>query len=141
MIAFDPTLYERDGLDGQRRRQIVALLQAALAAVDPAQAVRHTMRREGDRLYVGERCYDLGAFRRVLVVGTGKAGASMAQAAEDILGVTHHGWPRQRQVRNTACLRRGAVPRGGHPHPGRGRRGGRGADPARWRRPRPMNWA
>ena len=86
MISFAPALYARDGVDGQRRRQIVTLLQAALQAVDPAEAVRRTMRREGDRLYVGERSYDLSTFERVLVVGTGKAGASMTQAVEGLLG-------------------------------------------------------
>ncbi|HEX2034490.1 MAG TPA: glycerate kinase [Chloroflexota bacterium] len=62
------------------------IMRAALHAVDPAQAVRHALRRQGDTLSLGERQYDLGRYRRVLVVGAGKASAPMARAAEEVLG-------------------------------------------------------
>jgi hydroxypyruvate reductase len=62
------------------------VMRAALRAVDPAQAVRNALRREGDRLILGGHTYDLRRYRRVLVVGAGKAGAPMARAAEEILG-------------------------------------------------------
>jgi hydroxypyruvate reductase len=62
------------------------VMRAALRAVDPAQAVRNALRREGDRLTLGGRAYELARYRRVLVVGAGKAGAPMARAAEEILG-------------------------------------------------------
>lgn len=62
------------------------MLSAALEAVGPYEAVRRALRREGERLWVGERAHDLSATRRVLVVGAGKAGAPMARAAEDALG-------------------------------------------------------
>lgn len=86
MVSFAAALYERPGIEGQRRRQIVQILQAALQAVDPAEAVRRFLRREGDTLWVDERPYDLGAMRHVYVVGAGKAGAPMAQAVEEALG-------------------------------------------------------
>lgn len=66
-------------------RQALAVLEAALAAADPAQAVRRTLRREGDLLFVEDRPYDLRQFRRILVVGAGKATAPMARAVEDLL--------------------------------------------------------
>ncbi|HEX6305305.1 MAG TPA: glycerate kinase [Anaerolineales bacterium] len=62
------------------------ILAAGLQAVDPAATVRRHVRRDDDRLRVGEHSYDLTEFHRVLVVGAGKAGAPMAQAIEGVLG-------------------------------------------------------
>jgi hydroxypyruvate reductase len=57
------------------RKHARAIFQAALSAADPAGAVeRHLKRRDTSR------------FRDIYVVGAGKAGASMAQAAERVLG-------------------------------------------------------
>lgn len=69
-----------------RREHITALCQAALAAVDPAAAVRRALRREGDALLVSGRRYDLNTYRRVFIVGGGKAAAPMAAASAAILG-------------------------------------------------------
>lgn len=63
-----------------------ALADAALAAVEPAAAVRAHVRRDGDRLVVADREYNLSRYRRVFVVGAGKASAPMAAALADILG-------------------------------------------------------
>ena len=62
------------------------IMRAALRAVDPYQAVRNALRLEGERLTVGERAYDLRRYKRVIVVGAGKASAPMARAVEDVLG-------------------------------------------------------
>jgi hydroxypyruvate reductase len=57
------------------RRHALTIFKAALAAADPADAVaRHLKRR------------DLSRYRNIYVIGAGKAGASMAQAAERVLG-------------------------------------------------------
>ncbi|MGE5235626.1 MAG: glycerate kinase type-2 family protein [Acidobacteriota bacterium] len=69
-----------------RRTQVLAVLAAALTAVEPGAAVRAALRRVGDELHVRGDVIDLGGIRRVLVVGGGKAGASMAAALEEILG-------------------------------------------------------
>lgn len=61
-------------------------LDAALAAADPYQAVFNAVKLEGDQLLVADRRYDLASFRRILVVGAGKATARMAQAVEKLLG-------------------------------------------------------
>ncbi|MDQ3248620.1 MAG: glycerate kinase [Chloroflexota bacterium] len=68
------------------RHTILSVLEAALAAVDPNQAVRAVLQRDGNTLIVGTQHYDLARFRRIFVVGAGKAGAPMAQAVEAILG-------------------------------------------------------
>ena len=57
------------------RKQAVSIFRAALAAADPADAVTRYLRRR-----------NFSRFRRIYVVGAGKAGASMAQAAERVLG-------------------------------------------------------
>lgn len=69
-----------------RRETALQVVQAALAAVDPAAAVRRHVRREGDHLFIGDRRYDLTGFDRVFIVGAGKASAPMAAALTDILG-------------------------------------------------------
>jgi glycerate 2-kinase len=81
-MPFDPSILRPDA----RRAQIVSVLQAALDAVDPFKAVQRTLQRDGNELVVGGRRYDLARYRRVFVIGAGKAGAPMAQAVEDVLG-------------------------------------------------------
>ena len=61
------------------------LQQAALAAVEPAAAVRRHVHRERDALVVAGRRYDLRDYERVFVVGGGKAAAPMSAAVADIL--------------------------------------------------------
>ncbi len=62
------------------------IMRASLLAVEPAQAVRNALRRDGDTLSLGDRTYDLARYRRIFVVGAGKASAPMARAAEEVLG-------------------------------------------------------
>ncbi|MBW2562105.1 MAG: glycerate-2-kinase family protein, partial [Deltaproteobacteria bacterium] len=71
---------------GDPRSDIRAIFDAGLKAADPGEAIRRSVGLDGDRLTVGDREYDLGAFDRVMVVGAGKAAASMAAALEGILG-------------------------------------------------------
>src|ERR1039458_10315984 len=57
------------------RRHAFAIFRAALAAADPADAVARYLARR-----------NFARFRHIYVIGAGKAGASMAQAAERVLG-------------------------------------------------------
>jgi hydroxypyruvate reductase len=57
-----------------------------VGAVEPEAAVRRLVRREGETLIVDDVQYDLAAYRRLLLVGAGKAAAPMAYALEDMLG-------------------------------------------------------
>jgi glycerate 2-kinase len=68
-----------------RSDTILAVQQAALAAVEPGAAVRRYVRRQGDRLRVGTQTYDLAAVERVWVFGGGKAATAMAAALYAIL--------------------------------------------------------
>jgi len=77
---------QRDGVKGERRRVVGQILQAALAAVDPASAIKRHVARRGATLQIGDRQYDLRHYRRILVVGAGKASGAMARAVEEVLG-------------------------------------------------------
>jgi len=68
------------------RKMLVDIFNAALAAVDPYNAVLQAARVENDRLQVAGATYDLAAFDRIIVVGAGKATARMALAVETLLG-------------------------------------------------------
>jgi glycerate 2-kinase len=57
------------------RRDAAAIFRAALAAADPAGAVERHLARS-----------NYARYRNIYVIGAGKAGASMARAAERILG-------------------------------------------------------
>ena len=69
-----------------KRRDAVAIFQAGLQAVAPGAAIKKYCRLEEGVLLVDGCRYELALFTRVIVVGAGKAGASMAQAIEEILG-------------------------------------------------------
>lgn len=68
------------------RTLLRSLFAAAVAAVEPAAAVRAHLRRDGTRLTAGGWSHDLDPAGRVVLVGAGKASAAMAQAVEEILG-------------------------------------------------------
>jgi len=68
------------------RKILMDIFNAALAAVDPYNAVLKAARVEHDRLLVAGAKYDLAVFERIIVVGAGKATARMALAVETLLG-------------------------------------------------------
>jgi hydroxypyruvate reductase len=78
MTPFEQTAARRDAIQ--------AVQAAALAAVEPGQAVRHHLRREDEVLAVAGRRYDLTQFKRVWIAGGGKAAAPMVAALAEILG-------------------------------------------------------
>jgi glycerate 2-kinase len=88
------------------RRQARQIFQAAVAAADPGAAVRgHLMR------------LDLTRFRNIYVLGAGKAGASMAAAAERVLGRRITAGLVNVKYGHTARLRRIELNECGHPIP------------------------
>ncbi|MCX7681612.1 MAG: DUF4147 domain-containing protein [Anaerolineae bacterium] len=67
-------------------RMATQLIQSALAAVEPAAAVRCHVVRAGNLLTVAGHTYNLDQYAHVYVLGGGKAAAAMGQAVADILG-------------------------------------------------------
>lgn len=70
----------------QLRSDALQIWRAAVAAVDSSRLVRQTLRVEGKMLAVGDDEIDLDRIERIVVVGTGKAGAGMAAGVEEALG-------------------------------------------------------
>lgn len=73
------------------RNDIKAIYTAAIAAVNPANAVKNHLHRSGNKLTLKSngqaiKSYNLDNFRNILVIGSGKATAPMAKAVEEILG-------------------------------------------------------
>ena len=92
------------------RRHALAIFRAALDAADPAGAVTRYFARR-----------DFSRFRNIYVVGAGKAGASMAQAAERALGRRITAGLINVKDGHVAKLRRIRLNECGHPVPdGRG---------------------
>jgi glycerate 2-kinase len=95
------------------------LIVRGLAAADAHTAVGRAISRNGEELVIGRRRYDLRRHERVVVVGAGKATASMARAVEQRLGsrlqsgfvVVKHG--------HVVPTRRIVVAEAGHPVPDR----------------------
>jgi hydroxypyruvate reductase len=90
----------------QLRRHALAIFRAALDAADPEAAVE----RHLSRLKIRPR-------RRVYVVGAGKAGASMARAAERVLGDRIVAGLVNVKEGHTARLKRIELNECGHPVP------------------------
>lgn len=88
------------------RRQALDIFRAAVAAADPEAAVRRHLLR-----------LDLARFRNIYVVGAGKAGASMAAAAERVLGRRITAGLVNVKYGHVAKLRRIELHECGHPIP------------------------
>ena len=88
------------------RRQALSIFRAALAAADPADAVLRHLRKR-----------DFSPYRNIYVVGAGKAGASMAHAAERVLGRRITSGLVNVKYGSTAKLRRIELNPCGHPIP------------------------
>jgi glycerate 2-kinase len=68
------------------RAAAAAIWRAALAAGDVAPLLHRQLHLDGSTLGAGPLRVDLDRVRRLLVLGAGKAGASMARAVESLLG-------------------------------------------------------
>ena len=67
------------------RRLALEAVEAALIAVEPERLVASKVRVSGDQLVVGGERFDLSKFKRILVIGGGKASGAMARAIEPLL--------------------------------------------------------
>jgi glycerate 2-kinase len=99
------------------RRAARSIFEAAVRAVNPGEAIRRHLIREGSRLRFGRETVDLAKVGEVVVVGCGKAAAPMAASVEEMLGdrisrgvvVTKYG-----HVQPTRLIR---IHEAGHPVP------------------------
>jgi glycerate 2-kinase len=109
----DPAVKRREEL----RDDLQTIFRAALRAVDPAEAIRTHVRREGDLLHVADRTYDLQQYEAVYAIGVGKAGAAMALALESMLGERLRGGHVIVKYGHGGPLNRVTLHEAGHPIP------------------------
>ncbi len=98
-------------------KQARRILDAALKAADPTEAVLRRVRRDGETLIAGRRRYGLKKFRNVYVIGAGKAGGAMALAIERVLGKRIHSGFVNVKSASSIRLRHVALNESGHPIP------------------------
>jgi glycerate 2-kinase len=70
------------------RRLSLGAVEAALEAAEPGRLIRSKLKVVEGKLLLEAGTYDLSKFRRILVIGGGKAAGPMARAVESVLG----GW-------------------------------------------------
>src|SRR5437899_9339506 len=85
MIQVRARTQRRRGLD-KLHRDILHAMNAALAAADPARIIREHLKLTGSILHVDKLQYPLKDYRRIFVIGGGKASGYMAEEIEKLLG-------------------------------------------------------
>jgi glycerate 2-kinase len=61
------------------------IMAAALEAVDPAAATQRHLIRTENKLELGDKTFDLTQYKRIFLIGAGKAGAPMTRAVVECL--------------------------------------------------------
>ena len=74
----------KSSLDRKAREIAINALNAALEAADPKAIIKSKVKVKGNTLKVENLSFNLDEFKRVFVVGGGKACGSMAEALEEI---------------------------------------------------------
>src|SRR6267143_1921389 len=85
MIRVRARTNRRRGLDKLHRDVLVAM-DEALAAADPARIIRKHLRLDGQTLRADKLRFPLKDFRRIFVIGGGKASGYMAEEVEKLVG-------------------------------------------------------
>ncbi len=73
-------------LDRKARRLALESLESAITAADPEQIIKSKLKIKGATLQVNQHEFGLKEFKRVYVMGGGKASGSMAKALDQVLG-------------------------------------------------------
>ncbi len=102
---------------GKARAGILTAYEEALAAVDPFLITRKQLQVNDNRLLAAGRVFDLDRFRRISVIGAGKAGAGMAAAVEEQLAERIHAGCVNVSDRGAYDFRNIEVRLAGHPLP------------------------
>jgi glycerate 2-kinase len=101
----------------QLRTDARHIFAAGVAAVDPVTAVQHAVVRQEETLLVAGVSYDLQRYAHIYVVGGGKAGATMAQGLEMVLGEWLTSGAVTVKYGHLASVSRVALYEAGHPIP------------------------
>ena len=99
------------------RADAARIWKAALLSVDPEEAVRKVVKRQGEILRIGRRQFQLKKIRKLWILGAGKAAAPMGQALERILGKYISGGILVTKYGHSLPLKRLEIFEAGHPLP------------------------
>lgn len=99
------------------RQHAKEIFWAGLNAVDPEAAVQRALQREGDMLTVAGEVLNLSVYRRVFVLGAGKASVAMARGVEACLGEMIDDGIVVTNARGNDALQSVRVLEAGHPIP------------------------
>jgi hydroxypyruvate reductase len=113
----DDQISSSDVILSKMRRDVFAIFQDGLRAVEPSEAIHRYCKREKDLLILGNRTYDLNDYNNILVVGAGKATAAMAMAMEDLLKYDLSEGLICVKYGHTAPLKKIRIVEAGHPIP------------------------
>lgn len=107
----------KDPVATPSRKQALEIFEGALEAANPGEAIRRNVRIEHGKLIAGGTEYPLERYRRIFVVGAGKATAAMAQTVEQLLGERVSGGLINVKYGHTAGLERVEINECAHPIP------------------------
>jgi len=68
------------------RKLVLDIAEAGLAAIDPNVVMKNSITLEGSTLTIKDKQFTLSKFKRILVIGFGKASTAAAESLEQILG-------------------------------------------------------
>ena len=109
-------IIEAMGLE-KLRSDAKAIFEAGLKAADPIVAVKNHLRRDGNKLLLEGREYDISNYEKIYVIGMGKAAGSMAKAIEDIVGDKIAGGIVNVKYGHSVALEKIKINEAGHPVP------------------------
>jgi glycerate-2-kinase len=73
-------------LNAEARKAALLLLETAISAVDPRKLLRNRVTHHKNILKIDDLQLNLEDYRRIIVIGGGKASGAMAESLEEILG-------------------------------------------------------
>ena len=104
--------------DVESKKIVLDITEKTLQRLDSGTRIKSIMRKEGDLLYIGEKCWDLSKKRHVYMIGAGKACNAMTMAVDEILGDRlTQGYAIVKILEDTDMWNRTKVFVGGHPIP------------------------
>ncbi len=101
----------------EMRNDAADIFYDGIKAVDPSAAIGKYCKLKNNQFIAGSRTYDLSRFKRVFVIGAGKATAPMASAIEGLLGNIVSGGAINVKYGYREQLRRIKLIEAGHPIP------------------------
>jgi len=99
------------------KNDLLDVFHAGVKAVDPCTAIEKYVRAAGDELDISGKTYDLSRYKRIFVIGAGKASAAMARSLEKKLEYRVTGGIVIVKYGHQVPLKRIRVAEAGHPIP------------------------